>query len=427
MPLGSPFAMKVVIISRSDALGGAGVASLRLCLALREQGADARLLVLNRHSGDPAVQAVGWAGGNRLRWLAERADIFARNGLRRDTLFAIDTATQGCDLTRHPLVLQADVIVLGWVNQAMLSLGGVHRLCQLQKPVVWVMHDMWNCTGVCHHSGNCQEFCAQCGSCPLLPAGSQLAHRTWQRKLKLYTHNPIHFVAVSRWLAGACRRSTLMREMNISVIPNALDTLGFSPEFVNDNPWQVDAGSKVAVMGAARLDDPIKGLDRLTDALRWLAHHRPDVAHRLHVVFYGAVRNPALIDDIDLPHTYLGYVSDLQSVYRRAHIVVSASECESFGYTLAEGMACGCVAVTTGTGGQTDIVSHLKNGYVAADLSPEALAAGIAWAVENNRDRNAQHRWVADHFDLDKVASQHLKLYEQLIREQKNKKQEPSP
>ncbi len=407
--------MRVVIINRSDALGGAAIASSRLCGALRQQGVDARMLVVDRRTGAGHVQVAGAAVVARARWLAERLAIYWRNGRRRDTLFAIDTATQGLDLARHPWVRQADVVVLGWVNQAMLSLAGVEHLAQLGKPVVWVMHDMWNCTGVCHHSGECTQWQADCRRCPLLPEGSTLARDTWLRKQRLYAQGAVHFVAVSHWLRQMCVESSLMHDAAIDVIPNAIDASAFNPAASEGDPWHVAPGSKVVVMGAARLDDPIKGLDRLAAALQWLAEERPDVARRLHLVLYGGLRDRSWLERLAVPHTYLGYVDDLQRVYRHAHIVVSASTRESFGYTLVEGMACGCVAVTTGQGGQTDIVSHLKNGYIAPDLQPESLARALAWAVDTERSRQAQHHWVATHFDQAIVAQQHLLLYNRLL------------
>ena len=407
--------MKVVIINRSDALGGAAIASSRLCHALCQAGADARMLVLDRRTDDAAVQAVGTPLGNRYRFLAERLGIFARNGLSRDTLFRIDTATHGMNLSRHPWVREADVIVLGWINQAMLSIGGVARLAALGKPVVWVMHDMWNATGVCHHAEECQGLYGQCEACPLLPAGSRLAQRTWQRKHELYTNCRLHFVAVSNWLKQVCQSSSLMRESDITVIPNPIDVAQFDAGFLDDNPWGIEPGRQALVMGAARLDDPIKGFDRLIAALRWLTENRPDAADRIHLVLYGGLRDNTLLDQIPTPYTHLGYVTDVQQVYRHVNIVVSSSTRETLPTTIVEGMACGCTAVTTGLGGQADIVSHLDNGYVTTSLDPEELAQGFIWALDHCCGRQAQHDWIAGKFDMPVVASRHLELYNQLL------------
>lgn len=407
--------MKVVIINRSDALGGAAIASARLCHALCHAGADARMLVLDRRTDDATVQAVGTSLGNRYRFLAERLGIFARNGMSRDTLFRIDTATHGVDLSRHPWVREADVIVLGWINQAMLSIAGVARLAALGKPVVWVMHDMWNATGVCHHAEECQGLYGQCEACLLLPAGSRLAQRTWQRKHELYSNSRLHFVAVSNWLKQVCQSSSLMRESDITVIPNPIDVVQFDAGFLDDNPWGIEPGRQALVMGAARLDDPIKGFDRLIAALRWLTDNRPDVADRIHLVLYGGLRDNTLLDQIPTPYTHLGYVTDVQQVYRHVNIVVSSSTRETLPTTIVEGMACGCTAVTTGLGGQADIVSHLDNGYVTRSLDPEELAQGLVWALDHCCDRQAQHNWIAGKFDMPVVASRHLELYNQLL------------
>ena len=410
--------MKVVIINRSDALGGAAIASSRLCHALQGAGTDARMLVMDRRTTESHVQAAGSLLGNRYRFMAERMGIFARNGLKRGTLFQIDTATHGIDLAQHPWVRETDVIVLNWINQAMLSLNGVKRLAALGKPVVWVMHDMWNCTGVCHHREDCVELYYQCESCPLLPRNSHLAQQTWQRKHDLYSSRRIHFVAVSKWLRDECLASSLMRDSDITVIPNACALPQCDAARLSDNPWGVEAGRLVIAMGAARLDDPVKGFDRLTAALQWLADNQPDAAARIHLVLYGALRDESLLHNLPVAYTHLGYISHPQEVFRRADIVISASTRESFGYTLAEGMACGCTAVTTGIGGQRDIVDHLHNGYVADSLEPQALAQGIVWALDNPQPREQQQDHIISRFAPSIVAQRHLDIYNRLLSKQ---------
>ena len=145
--------MNIVLINRSDLLGGAAIATTRLLHGLNKAGVSARMLVVDKRSDSDLVTRVGSGIEQRYNFLGERLRIFTQNGFNRKTLFQIDTATHGTDVSQHPWVTEADVIVLGWINQGMLSLNNIERLLQLGKPVVWVMHDMWNCTGVCHHAG----------------------------------------------------------------------------------------------------------------------------------------------------------------------------------------------------------------------------------------------------------------------------------
>ena len=410
--------MKVVLINRSDSLGGAAVASARLMRAMRHSGIDARMLVADKRGTDPNVALLGSRLAIKGCFLAERLGIFVRNGLNRDTLFKIDDASWGLNAAAHPWVRSADAIVLNWINQGTLSVAGIRRLAALRKPIVWVMHDMWNCTGVCHHAYECRRYRQMCQACPLTGAkGADLSTAVQRAKQRLYADVPIHFVAVSHWLADCCRQSSLMRDASISVIANPIDASEF--EFGRRHDADVcPAGpdALVAAMGAARLDDPVKGFDLLIEATRHIAAHNPQLAKKLHIVLYGALRDELLLDQIAVPHTYLGYRSDVNRIMQNADIVLSTSRYESFGYTLAEGLASGCVPVTTGMGGQADIVKHRQNGYVSGTLSPADIAAGIEWAAGCGLGREQQHRYALHHFDGAAVAAQYSALLSGLMK-----------
>lgn len=159
---------KILIINKSDSTGGAAVVSRRLMEALRAEGADARMLVVEKLTDSPFVEVAAPPEKEMIPFLAERLKIFLANGLSRKTLFKIDTASDGLPLWEHPLVKGADLVLLNWVNQGMLSLRGVRRILEMGKPVAWTMHDMWCMTGVCHHAAECRGFEKECGCCPLL-------------------------------------------------------------------------------------------------------------------------------------------------------------------------------------------------------------------------------------------------------------------
>ena len=40
----------------------------------------------------------------------------------------------------------------------MLSLKNIEKILASGKPVVWTMHDMWPCTGICHHARECTRY-----------------------------------------------------------------------------------------------------------------------------------------------------------------------------------------------------------------------------------------------------------------------------
>ena len=108
--------MKVVIINKSDSTGGAAVVSARLLRALCNLGVDAHMLVCEKLHDSGRVELAASPSRIKRSFLAERLKIFLANGLNRDNLFKVDTASDGLPLHRNRLVREADVICLNWVN-----------------------------------------------------------------------------------------------------------------------------------------------------------------------------------------------------------------------------------------------------------------------------------------------------------------------
>lgn len=402
----------ILLVNHSDVRGGASVVSMRLLEALRAQGQDARMLVVHRGTASEAVATVASSWRQRIPFLQEHLRILGACRGDRTNLFKISCATDGLPLHRHPWVRQADVILLNWVNQGMVSLSEIERLAAMGKRLVWTMHDMWNATAVCHHAGECTRWQQPggCSHCPLLGAGAaanDLSARTWQRKRRLYASVPITFVAVSHWLADICRRSPLMRDCRIEVIPNAfpIDKFHTRPQRPRRElglPEEVP----LILMGAARLDDPIKGLPQAVEALNGLTDTPA------HAVFFGALRNPRALEGLRLPHTQLGTVSEperLADIYAHARAVLSSSQWETLPGTLVEAQAAGAYPVAFDRGGQADIITHPSTGWLAPWPDSRSLAQGLRRAVLTAPDRQMLHR-AAARFEASAIARRYIEL-----------------
>ena len=223
--------MRVLIVNTSERIGGAAVAANRLAEALNNHGVKAKMLVRDKQTGSITTAALpaSW----RLRWnfLWERFVIWCHNGFNRKNLFTVDIANAGTDITHLSEFKEADIIHLHWVNQGMLSLKGIRKIMTSGKPVVWTMHDMWPCTGICHYAGDCKGFYDECGQCWLLrfPKDNDLSHKILERKRRTYSKGNIHFVTCSHWLEGMVRKSSLIKEYNLCTIHNTLNVSLFKP------------------------------------------------------------------------------------------------------------------------------------------------------------------------------------------------------
>lgn len=421
--------MKIALICKSDSTGGAAVVTFRLMNALRANGMDARMIVTEKKSGSPHVIEAASQNKSLVPFLAERLRIFAGNGFNRKTLFRIDTASDGLPLHRIPFVREADVICLNWVNQGVVSLKGIRKLAALGKPLVWTMHDMWNMTGICHHAGYCQKFlgpCGECGDCPLLEykaSKNDLSHKVWQHKRNLYDSVNINFVAVSTWLADTARKSSLMHDSDISVIPNAFDTTTIS--LPTKTAVSGNRDSARIIFGAARIDDPVKDHHTLVEATKILADKYPQEAKRLELVTFGSLKDPDALKGVAIRHTHLGRISpeEIRDIYESGSVVVSTSEWETLPGTLIEGQAWGCVPVALDHGGQPDIIDHLSTGYLApwSDNRKEnalRIAEGILWGI-NNRNSVIQimQQSVIEKFAENTVAEKYIRLFRKLLNQ----------
>ncbi|MDE6498762.1 MAG: glycosyltransferase [Muribaculaceae bacterium] len=416
--------MKVTLINHSDCRGGASVVSMRLVRALRDAGVDARMIVARAEGAvRPAfVARAASAAATTAAFLAEEGMTWLDNGLSMKNLFALDAARAGLPLERHPWVRDADVVCLNWVNQGMLSLRGVERIAALGKPLVWTMHDMWNATGLCHHAGECTRYMEQCGHCPLMQCpshGNDLSHRRHLRKMQCYDRSGITFVAVSSWLAERCRESSLMRGRRVEVIPNAfpVDEFSLEPAHTRAELGLPDDGRHIIVMGAARLDDPVKGLPLAVETLNRLA--AAGYGERVLAVFFGALRDGHALSGLRMPHVHLGTVGDaarLRSLYAHARVVLSTSHYETLPGTLIEGQAAGAYPASFGRGGQRDIIDAPRTGYIARYPDTADLAAGIAAAIEREPDREALRASVTARFAAPAVAARYIELFEGLMQ-----------
>lgn len=423
--------MKIAVINKSDSSGGAAVVSRRLTEALRQEGTDARLLVCEKLTNLPFVEKVANDFLIRRKFISERLKIFIANGFNRSTLFKIDTGSEGLPLWRHPFVKEADAIIINWVNQGMLSLKGVRKILGLGKPVIWTMHDMWCMTGICHHAGNCRHFLKECGECPLLgqeASPGDLSNKVWSKKNNLYSDaslmKKMAFVAVSNWLGEKSSISSLLRKQRVAVIPNA-----FKISAAEKRP--LSKKEKVRILfGAARIDDPIKGLDTLNEMSHVIRTEYPDIAANLEIAMFGDIRNPELLNDFGLPVVRLGVLHgemEVKKAYEDADILLSASSYETLPGTLVEAQAYGCIPVSFNQGGQADIITHSDTGYIApydSDIATRArnLSKGVMWAlsvIENKEALeiicNKMRKNVETKFSYSKIAREYISLINRLM------------
>ena len=137
--------------------------------------------------------------------------------------------------------------------------------------------------------------------------------------------------------------------------------------------------------------DPIKGIDRLLEAMAYLKHLK-----RMRLVIIGG-------DGPDTPEyqnlqqlsgkfgiqksvRFVGRVEQnkLPPYYSAADTLVVSSYYESFGLVGLESLACGTPVVATRVGAMERILEDGKTGHVVADATPRGLANSIEKIISNS-------------------------------------------
>lgn len=428
--------MKILLINTDDAMGGAAIACLRLLAILEKtEGIEVTMLVQEKKRDNPKVKAIAET------WLQKKIafERFVRERLyfkfqekNKEIRFAFSPAISGIDISENPLVQEADIIHLHWINFGFLSLKSLEKLFALNKPIVWTLHDMWAFTGGCHHSGDCENYQVSCGNCIQYlknPSPNDLSNKVWQRKnaildhsIRLRSKHNITIVGCSHWLSNRAKNSSLFKDFLVNSIPNPLDTSVFSPQ--NKAEARIKLGlpidKKLILFVAAKVSVIWKGFSYFKEALEILktqhSHHQ-----NIELVILGE-SDAEIIQKLPFKAYALGRIADVNqivSIYSAADVFVTSSIQENLPNTIMEAMACGTPAVGFEVGGIPEMIKNQSSGvpptgFLAKYKSAESLAEGMKWVLfESYNDelsKNARQK-VLDNYSEKVVIEQYLEVY----------------
>lgn len=370
--------MHIVMLSDLESEGGAAVAASRLAEALYK-------------AGHQVTRVVHWADGQEHVWqtyVLRPSVPFYRRALRFALRVVKDPFSERrlCDyfdrllanwhidvFNVHNLHKAAD---FGWSVELV-------RICARYAPTVWTLHDMWSFTGRCAYSYECRKFVDGCdASCPTPMEYPALEPRripaAWEvRRHLLAEHKDLVAVCPSRWLAKQAAEGGWGGH-RIEVIPYGLPLDVYRP--INRSIARAELGissdGPVLLAAAHNMTATRKGGAILVEALKRL-RIRP-----LTLVTLGSGDLPLEAEGVRW-HP-LGYVDDERRkglAYNAADLLVHAAPVDNLPNVVMEALACGTPCAGFEIGGVPDMVRPGLTGWLAQDVSPEALANVIDDAV----------------------------------------------
>ncbi len=433
----------VLFVNTNDAHGGAARAAMRIMHSVQQHGVEAQMFVKEKHTRDSAVVSLQqFLPKNRLYCIVDWVSQKVKNKYHywlwrpyrktKENVFMSDS--RGTRLGGALQKLDYDVLHLHWINQRFIKLQDLPK----DKPIIWTLHDSWPFCGVCHYFIDCTKYASHCGDCPMLHSRKKkdLAYRIFEEKMRAYKDLNLHIVTPSRWLGECAKQSALFGRFPVTVIPNCLETDVYRPlseqeigerlsVAIERNPVlhivKRAVGEKAAkplilygAMNAAT--DRIKGFTSLLSALQILDKQ----GFEANLVVFGASESDLPMQFEHISAHFIGYVSDtklLVTFYNLADVMVVPSLTENLSCAIMESLSCGTPVCCFDIGGNSDMVEHKINGYLAKENDNEDFSLGIQWCVENNNKGILSlmaRKKVLDCYTIDRIGKQYEKLYKEL-------------
>ncbi len=373
--------MKVLHINTMANSGGAAIAAMRHCEAMRRAGIDAKML--SRFGNENEFTTIY----NPIRENKVIGGIKKKIRYRLNRLIVKKTAwhwgTTDIDVSHLKQVTDADVIYIHWVND-FLGYRAISELLMMNKPVIWYMHDMWPITGGCHYSFSCRKYERDCNDCPQMKALRNLTSNVLNKKIMAWQkYNNFVPAAPSSWLTECIQKSALFQNRRAYNIPNVIDTDVYYPKDKKKIRKEIGipVNTKYVIVSAMGFNNPFKGMAYIVKVMLELA------ATDIEFIVVGKCRLTDFPKELHQKLHLMGLIKkqeEMVSLYSAADALMITSLAENFPNVVIEAMSCGIPVVGFATGGIKDQIIHKKNGWLTEPKNIGGLVEGVKWVIDNN-------------------------------------------
>jgi len=303
-----------------------------------------------------------------------------------------------------------------WLNYRLLF----DFLSERNIPVVWTIHDCWPFTGHCGHFvfQGCNRWKSGCYDCPLkrdFPTSYFIdrSKKNYEIKKKtfLQIRDRLILAPVSRWLSDLIGESFL-GQIPRKVVYNGVDTKLFHPTGAAEIKSKLNIVRKKMLLAVASGWDERKGISDYVKLRKYL----PNSEYAIVMLGMNKTQIAQLPDGIiGLEPTES--IVELAEYYRSADVLLSLSQVETFGLTIAEGMACGTPAIVYNATAMPELIGE-GTGLVVMPGNLEEAAHAVQrvcnWDMELTAEKCVRH--VKENFDSYQNYLEYFKLYDDLLK-----------
>ena len=262
-----------------------------------------------------------------------------------------------------------DIVHVHCVNGYMINVYSLLKyLAKNRFKTILTLHAEIFHTAGCEHAFDCNKWKSQCRNCEYYrqSVGSWFFDRSktsWQKMfdaLNTFNVNDLKVTAVSPWLAGRVKQSTIMKRYQVDCVLNGLDTSIFH---YKDNVGMIDRrGYEKTVLFVTPYfgleDNDIKGGRYIPALSRALPNYKfVIVASKQSESIEGLSRNIQIWGRAKNQE-------ELAQLYSEADVTIMLSRRETFSMVTAESLCCGTPVVGFKAGGPESIAIKDYCGFV---------------------------------------------------------------
>jgi len=403
--------MKILHITFSKT-GGAGIGVKRLGESLKQKKIKNEIFFFDEFINSK------FQGSSKLIWyfyiFLKKILIKFFSSLKKKNSISLNIFSS-FNLSKLIIEKNPDIVHLHWIGNEMIS---IKQISQINKPLVWTMHDMWSFSG-CEHYTLSNRFINgfYSNNRPNYEKGLDLDRFVWGQKFKNLKEKDINIICPSNWMKNKVEKSIIFKSKKKFLFPYMID----------QNQWKILQNKKLFFLKKISKKKTIiffnatssvnyrKGFNYLVKAInKYLKKEK--------YFLLVAGTKPKLFDDLLIEKKFIGNISSqklLNKIYCISDILVVPSILETFGQVFTEAGICGKPSVAFEGTGASDIIDHKITGYLADYKSSKDLANGILWCEKKIKTQknfpNLIRKKIIKKFSYEKNISKMIKIYESIL------------
>lgn len=323
------------------------------------------------------------------------------------------------DILYNQLFLDSDVIHFHLIHNYIFDINLLPIICRL-KPVVWTLHDPWILGGHCIYHYECDRWKNGCGDCqylsiPFLINKDNSALNQELKKLAIQNSN-FDIIVASKWMANTLKKSSIIKNKNINIIPFGIDQNIFKPNNKIDSKRKLGIPVDSFVIFFRYENYLSKGIDYIDYVLDNLNSKK-----NIFLLIVGGYKK----EITKFKYKHFGWLKDdrlLSMIYDASDLFLMPSKVEAFGMMAIEAMSCSVLPIVLdGTALPDTVGSPICGVSVKRDMI-EYLKT-VSYYIEHDKERKNRSKkcleFAKKNYNKDIYVDKIIKVYKYAIKKHK--------